>query len=236
MSRRHAIAAGLAVLITPIALVAQNPTPVFRARTDLVSVDVAVTRGRLPVSGLTASDFLLTDNGVRQQIEAISIESIPIDVSLVIDLSGSTASALERFKTDINRMAGLLRPTDQVRLIRFSEDVRQVVPMQPSTATLPLGDLRTGQSTSLNDAMFYALSRPAELNRRHLIVVFTDADDTWSTIENASLPVLAGRAEAVLQVVLSTYDRLSTSSGRATCCATRPRACPATAGMSSTSG
>ena len=185
---------------------AQNP-PVFRTRTDVVTVDVAVSRGRLPVTGLTASDFTLLDNGVPQKVEAISIESIPLDVSLVVDLSGSTSSSLNRFKADIERMVGMLRATDRVRLIRFAEDVRQVVPMQPATSPLPLDDLRTGQGTALNDALFVALSKTPEVGRRHLVVVFTDADDTWSTLPNSSLPVIAGRADAVLHVVLSTYDR-----------------------------
>ena len=205
MTMRQTIVAGLVVL-TSAAAIAQT-TPVFRARTDLVTVDVAVTRARRPVTGLVASDFTLTDNGVPQTVEAVTVESLAIDVSLVVDLSGSTSSTLERFKADITRMAGMLRPTDRVRLVRFAEDVRQVLPMQPSTAPLPLDDLRTGQGTSLNDAMFLALARPPDLDRRHLIVVFTDAEDTWSTVENASLPTIAARADAVLHVVLSTYDK-----------------------------
>jgi VWFA-related protein len=187
----------------------QQTAPVFRARTDVVSVDVAVSRGGRPVTGLTAADFILMDNGVRQKVEALSVETLAIDVSLVVDLSGSTASTLERFKADIQRMAGFLRPTDRVRLVRFSDEVRQIVPMQPSTAPLPLDDLKTGVGTSLNDAVFVALSRPPEVDRRHLVVVFTDAEDTWSTIDNASLPALASRADAVMQVVLSTYDRVT---------------------------
>jgi VWFA-related protein len=206
MTRRRWLTATVAAF-SPLALAAQQPTPVFRARTDLVSVDVAVTRARRPVTGLTAGDFLLTDNGIAQKVQAISVESLAIDVSLVIDLSGSTASILERFKADITRMVGFLRVTDRVRLIRFADQVRQIVPMQPSTSPLPLDDLKSGQSTSLNDAVFVALARPAELERRHLVVVFTDAEDTWSTIENASLPVIAGRADAVLHIVLATFDR-----------------------------
>jgi VWFA-related protein len=208
MSRAAAVVVPLLVLASAFATARrQDQKPVFRAHTDLVSVDVSVTRARRPLTGLTAKDFVLTDNGVEQVVEAITVEALPIDVSLVVDLSGSTASTLERVKADITRMAGMLRPTDRVRLIRFADDVRQIVPMQPATEPLPLDDLKPGQSTSLNDALFVALARPPELNRRHLVVVFTDAEDTWSAIENSSVPVIASRADAVLHVVLSTYDR-----------------------------
>ena len=127
-------------------------------------------------------------------------------------------------------MAGFLRPTDRVRLVRFADEVRQIVPMQPSTAPLPFDDLKTGQGTSLNDAVFVALARPAEVDRRHLVVVFTDAEDTWSTIDNANLPVIAGRADAVMQVVLSTYDPRATDPGVLTSRETLKRAAAATGG------
>src|SRR5690606_10650553 len=47
--------------------------PAFRVSTDLVTVDVLVFRGREPVQGLTASDFELTDNGVRQTVTSINV-------------------------------------------------------------------------------------------------------------------------------------------------------------------
>ena len=58
--------------------------PTFRARTDLVSVPVAVMSGREPVTGLTATDFELTDNGVRQTVEAVSSDEVAIDVTLLL--------------------------------------------------------------------------------------------------------------------------------------------------------
>ena len=48
---------------------AQGPT--FRSRTDLVTVDVAVTQRGAPVVGLQIGDFELTDNGVAQRVELL---------------------------------------------------------------------------------------------------------------------------------------------------------------------
>jgi VWFA-related protein len=176
---------------------------VFRAATDLVSVGVSVTKGRTPVAGLTAADFVLLDNGVRQEIEAMSIETLPIDVTFVLDLSGSTASSLKAFKTSVDRMRGMLRPTDRLRLVTFADRVREIVAMQPAANPLPLDRIASGQATSLQDGIFYALAWPAEPDRRHLVVAFTDGVDTWSTLDPDRLPVLASHADAVLHVVLS---------------------------------
>ncbi|HEX6217570.1 MAG TPA: hypothetical protein VFZ38_22210, partial [Vicinamibacterales bacterium] len=62
------------------------PTPflgaqaVFRARTDLVAISASVKRGNAPVANLTARDFRVTDNGVPQSIDVVTIESVPLDV------------------------------------------------------------------------------------------------------------------------------------------------------------
>src|SRR5258708_185849 len=63
----------------------------FRSTTAVVSVSVSVKRGNAVVANLTAADFALTDNGVPQRVEAVSMESVPVDVTLFLDTSGSTA-------------------------------------------------------------------------------------------------------------------------------------------------
>ena len=83
---------------------------VFRAATELVSISVSVKRGNTPVATLTAKDFRLFDNDVAQTIEALSIESIPLDITLMMDTSGSTAGSLDRMKRDVSTIAGMLRP------------------------------------------------------------------------------------------------------------------------------
>ena len=58
---RHA-----AVLVA--ATLALQPPP-FHTGVEVVTVDVSVTRADAPVAGLTADDFVVTDNGVRQRID-----------------------------------------------------------------------------------------------------------------------------------------------------------------------
>ena len=65
---------------------AQTQAPVFRAGADVVSVEASVRRDRRAVTGLTAADFEITDNGVPQQIADISYEKLPIDVTVLLDV------------------------------------------------------------------------------------------------------------------------------------------------------
>jgi VWFA-related protein len=73
---------GTALLALPLAslgLVAfQDQAPQFRARADLIQVDVSVVdRARQPVRGLAVADFSLNENGRTQRVETFSEIDLP---------------------------------------------------------------------------------------------------------------------------------------------------------------
>src|ERR1700745_4016718 len=105
------------------AILALQP-PTSHTGVEVVTVDVSVTRADAPVRGLTADDFLVTDSGVRQQIETVTAAQVPVSLTLVLDTSGSVAG--ERLDSLINasEMAvSELRANDRVSLITFSSKV-----------------------------------------------------------------------------------------------------------------
>ena len=84
---------------------AQDPAPVFRAGADVVSVEASVRRERRPVIGLTAADFELLDNGVPQEITDVNYEKLPIDVTVLLDVSASvTGSALDELRRSLRQL------------------------------------------------------------------------------------------------------------------------------------
>lgn len=204
---RDRIAAGATVLgmiIAGVTVLAwrQDPPVAFRSRTDLVLVDVAVRYGKKPVKGMTTPDFVLRDNGVAQQIEATTIEQVPVDLTLILDVSDSTSPFIEDFKTRAQTINEMLRDGDRVRLIAVASQVLQIFPFRPGGSTLPVSGLRPLPGTSINDALALALVRGADQVRRQLIVTFTDAMDTSSVSNPADVVSIAREATAVLQVVL----------------------------------
>ena len=196
-------------------LAQQRPT--FRGATTRVSVDVSVKRGKVPVGRLGADDFTIADNGVPQKVEAVAIDSIPIDVTLAVDTSGSVIGNLEAFKEEIRTFARMLRPGDRIRIVSFSTKVREAVPMQDASRPFSLETLTGNGMTSLNDGIIYALLWPEEPDRRHLVIALTDGEDTLSTLNSDTIPEIAGRVDAVFHAVLVPPDpQVAAASGRTT--------------------
>jgi VWFA-related protein len=201
MSTRHLfLASAIAASVLTMSVRAQQPT--FHTNTDLVPVYVSVRAGRTAVAGLGPADFTLTDRGVEQTIDAVSSETVPIDVTLVVDTSASVITSLDRFRADVRAIVAALHPEEQIRLVTFDTDVRQILPMQPPSAKPPVSEMRLGDRTALVDAIALAMSRARRPDRRHLIFVFTDGFDTASVLDYGALPELAGRIDGLLHIVL----------------------------------
>jgi VWFA-related protein len=171
---------------------------VFRARTDSVAISASVKRGNAPVANLTASDFRVTDNGVVQTVEAVTIESVPLDVTLFMDTSGSTAGALDRMKGNVSSIAKMLRPDDQFRLLTIGLSVDTPVPWQRAGNRVMLEMKAVPGISLVYDALFVALTHAPAPGRRHLIVAMTDGEDCGSLLDGTRVLDASGRSEAVM--------------------------------------
>ena len=175
--------------------------PVFKSGAITVSVNVSVKKGNRAVASLTASDFRLTDNGVEQKIEAVAIESVPVDVSLFLDTSGSTAGKLDEMKRDIQGIIRMLRPGDRFRLLTIGDSVDEPVVWVAAGTAVNLSFGPIGGISLVNDALVAALLHRPEADRRHLVVGMTDRRDCGSVVSSGQLLELTSRSEAVLHLV-----------------------------------
>jgi VWFA-related protein len=202
MTRTSLVTLVLAVVVTAAAAAGQGQNaPVFRSTATVVSVSASVKRFNAPVSGLAASDFLLTDNGVEQTIDSVAFEEVPIDATLIIDVSGSTEDVVDRIRRDTRRILALLRPIDRARVLAIDTYVHEILPLQSAEkATLPPQPAVGGMS-SISDAIAMALMTPPDPDRRRLIVAMTDGVDTMSVLDAGQVREIARRSDVVLHVV-----------------------------------
>ena len=200
MTRRLTVAAAVAALVPAMAALSAQQ-PVFRATTAMVSVSVSVKRGNTVVANLEAPDFVLTDDGVPQTVEAVSIESVPLDVTLFLDTSGSTSGKLDEMQHDVQTILQLLRAGDRFRLLTIGDAVSPTVPWVEAGAKVPLTIEAVGGISLIHDALMFGLVHRPETGRRHLIVGMTDRRDCGSVVPAALLLDVAGRSDAVMHLV-----------------------------------
>ena len=192
------IRAVTATLIVASVAVTAAQSPVFRAGTESVAISATVKRGNLPITNLSASDFQLVDEGVPQTVSVVTIESVPLDVTLFVDTSGSTGGALDQMKASVRKIGAMLRPEDRVRVLTIGLSVETTVPWQNGQRTLSLDAKPLFGISLVYDALFVALAHTPDAGRRHLVVALTDGHDCGSLLDGQRMLDVAGRSEAVL--------------------------------------
>jgi VWFA-related protein len=203
MSR--ALPLGIACLLSaaPRATPQAKEPPVFRARVETVYVDAFVSRGGRSVPDLQASDFELKDNGVRQRVELVAADSLPLLATLAFDTSGSVAGAkLEALRAAGDAFLDALRPRDEVALLAFSDEIRWLTPAtrERPRVRAALQQLRAAGATSALDALYAAVTLPLA-QARGLVVLFSDGEDNLSWLDWKQVRLMAERSNTLVHVV-----------------------------------
>ena len=190
-------------LVLLAALMPGQDVLVFEANTAAVYVDVFVTRDGEPVRGLSAGQFDVLDEGVRQNLEMVSLEDVPLDVFLVFDVSKSLrGERLEDLRRAARVVLAELRPGDRAGLVTFSDEVRLAVP--PTSDLDVLGDALTkldaGGTTSLHDALFATLVLGGGPGRG-VAIVFSDGEDRTSWLSEREILDAAEESNVLLHGV-----------------------------------
>jgi VWFA-related protein len=197
-----------AIVLTGLLLPSLSAAPqegAFRVAAEAVVVDVAVYRGTTPITDLTAADFEVLDAGMPQTIADLSRETLPIDATLVIDLSQSVrASLLEVLSRTVEQIQQSLRPSDRATVITFDERIRERVAASDADRDAPVAPAARLGLTSLFDAIATALPNQPALGRRSMIIAFTDGFDTASFLDATTVLEMAKRASpAVFSIALT---------------------------------
>ena len=203
----------LAVVITAGATIdAQR----FTSRAVGVRVDVLVTDGKQLVSGLSARDFEVRDEGILQSVSETELEQLPLNLILVFDTSGSVAGPRMRSLLDAGKaLLDGLREQDRVALLSFSTRIRLLSPLTPSRQQIraAFDRLDARGSTSLRDAAFAGLALREADPGRTLLLIFSDGADTSSWLTAPKVIEAASRTDAVVYAVAIAEERSAWSPG-----------------------
>lgn len=168
----------------------------FASGTSVVRLDVSVTAGSQPVRGLTASDFIVRDNHVQQRVRVTPISDEPLDVSVLVDQSGSMRSAAARVRSEERAIRSALSDADQLTLYGFGTTVR-VLAAPDEMLERPAG------FTALYDALAAVLMKQGPLPRRRLLFVVSDGLDNRSVLSSPEVRDLCERGDTVLYALIT---------------------------------
>ena len=179
----------------------------FRSGTELVLIDVEVTRDGRPVERLSASDFELHDQGVRQTIREVSVDAVPVSLLLTLDVSGSVADGtIQQLKAAAAAAIDALGSADTAALTAFADSIALLSDWTSERRPLAsaIDGLRAEGATALYDAVFASLMLRPAAPRRMLLLIFSDGIDTTSWLDAASVLAAARRTDVVVYAVSST--------------------------------
>ncbi|MBS1817617.1 MAG: VWA domain-containing protein [Acidobacteria bacterium] len=210
MAQRPALAMLVCTALVAWSAVSFAQDATFRSVVERVRLDALITEGGQPVTGLTAADLDVLDNGVRQTLEYVSLDQIPVNVVFVLDMSESVSGrVLDELRRAVRGVAGSLRDRDQSALITFSHRVALTSGLSEDSRTLAasLSALAPGGGTALIDAMYASLWVAAPDPGRAVVIVFSDGLDTSSWLTRESVIDTAKRADAVVYAVTTRSAR-----------------------------
>ena len=183
----------LLVLIASATLsVAAAPQITVKVGVELVNVLFTVTdRNGHFVSGLNRQDFLIEEDGKKQEIQFFSREDqMSLTLGLLVDTSPSVRPAFDQERAAANRfLAQVLRTRDLAMVIGFERSVTLVQDFTDNIRLLErsIDKLEIGPSidggTSLYDALYLAAKEKLkEEAGRKAIILISDGDDTTSKV------------------------------------------------------
>ena len=184
----------------------------FRSSAEVVLITANVTKDGRPVSGLSANDFQITDNGAAQRVSLLQTDRMPIDVTIV--LSAGDVRLIDPAFTSAMGFRSKLNSADRLRVISAGDAIIESEPMT-SVSKAPDYQHEGTRGNSFNDALFYAFAWPTEPTRRHLVISYFINLDDWSTLDASMLPKLARRTDAVVNVVTMEPGNLMMGNRRA---------------------
>lgn len=204
-----------AAIVMALTLRAADDPVVFKSDVAMTRVDAQVvdSDGRI-VTGLDKADFVLRLDGKVVPIRNFANENLPIDILLLLDVSGSMQPHVQRIARAAQDALSVLAPHDRIAVMVFDTYTRTRLPFTSDHAevTKSLDRILRSESfhggtritTSLISAADY-VQHQARPEARRAIVILTD-DETQDSEDEPRVERALTRANAVLSFLQAPYE------------------------------
>jgi VWFA-related protein len=178
----------------------------LRVIVDLVNVPFSVTdrQGRF-IPGLTAKDFLVQEDGRRQEIRNFARENeLPVTLALLIDTSPSVRPVFEEEKETAKAfLESIMRTEDLALVIGFDRSVTLVQDYTDNLKFLhrAIDELEMGGGTSVYDAVYLGSKELESEAGRKAIILISDGEDTTSKLNFNDALRAAHQSETIIYAI-----------------------------------
>jgi VWFA-related protein len=154
----------------------------IRIETRLVNLNVkAMDRAGQPLIDLKPEDFTVYEDGSRQEITHFRPVNAPVNLIMLLDLSGSTKSKRKAMQEAASRFIDALPAQDNIAIVAFTRKYRPLTEFTNDKAKLKsvLPEIKgVSGDTAFYDSMWKALDQLDQVpDARKAIIVLTDGED-----------------------------------------------------------
>jgi VWFA-related protein len=182
-----------------------NQAPTLRTTTNLVMVPALVqTTGLSPVYFLSASDFLLTDNGAPQKVSLDEAANSPLSLVVLIQTGGAAVHQLDQYHNLETMLAAMLGdPPNEVSIVNFDSRPEAASPFTSNIAqwTEAIDHPDPGDSgAAILDSVKFALDLLAHQPRanRRVILLISQPHDVGSKTTQKDIVRIAGETNTAI--------------------------------------
>lgn len=154
----------------------------LRIETRLVNLNVkAMERGGQPLIDLKQEDFAVYEDGVKQDVAHFKPVNAPVNLILLLDLSGSTKQKRKAMHQAAARFIDALPAQDRIALVAFTRRYRTLIDFTSDKLALKaaLKEINgIAGGTAFYDSLWQAIDQLRSLkDARKAVVVLTDGED-----------------------------------------------------------
>ncbi|MGH9754536.1 MAG: VWA domain-containing protein [Blastocatellia bacterium] len=178
---------------------------VIEIKTELVELDVTVVdQNNMPVMSLKKEDFSVYEDKIKQTINSVSREEVPVSFGMVIDTSGSMRSKLQTVSDAAVLLIKQMRLDDEAFIASFKAEPELAQDFTADRRELEdaISTLYTSGGTALLDAIIATADYAHEKGkrRRKALVVISDGLEKNSSVKEKE--VMEAIKEDEVQVYL----------------------------------
>ena len=176
------------------------------------------------IPNLRHDNFVVYENGIRQQSATVDIEHAPVTLSLLMEFGGRAPGLNRQMGDEVSRAAQQLLdelgPEDKVTFWKYSDQVQKLADANQNRAAVKTELIAMGtpavSETNLYDAILATVAEVRAVKGRKAIVLITSGIDTFSkahyedarkAAEESDAPIYVISLTQVLRQIMQMQDR-----------------------------